>query len=475
MTFVTPELQSIQPEEWHFYGLWKQDIFSACFWQSCFDKKVLRNFGFEIENGSTMIANGGNFFYHKPTLERVRQYVAAEISNKRIAPFKQFSEEAKSTYLAGIDFAQKTVASAPLTPEYFEEFLSQGRKMSLYWWFAAVHLALSVENLLQEKVVEYSISAHDVINLIPKVDTPMLEQQKGLIHLKNKIAGKTLEEIKQDVQLFNELELYRKKYAWIETANWIGEELTFDRLITQIKHAEENIEELMPHAPPEVATIAECLGYIGYAKQAGAEYVAMYEYLTRPYLERLAAHMGLTYREMLSTTHDEIKNVLRGGENNLRSIADSETRKNMRWMIVSTSDNQVCVIENEHDSSLVDERMVPHADMGTQEIKGETGNRGKATGTVRVIINVDDFHKMQPKDVLVTTMTTPDFVILMQKASAIVTDIGGMLCHAAIIAREIHTPCIIGTRFATQILKDGDVVEVDADAGVVKIIKSSLD
>jgi pyruvate,water dikinase len=68
-------------------------------------------------------------------------------------------------------------------------------------------------------------------------------------------------------------------------------------------------------------------------------------------------------------------------------------------------------------------------------------------------------------------MTTPDFVPAMRKAVAIITDEGGITCHAAIVSRELGKPCIIGTKIATKALKDGDVVEVDADNGVVRIIK----
>ncbi len=60
----------------------------------------------------------------------------------------------------------------------------------------------------------------------------------------------------------------------------------------------------------------------------------------------------------------------------------------------------------------------------------------------------------------------------MQKCSAIVTDFGGLTSHAAIIARELKKPCVVGTKFATKVLNDGDEVEVDANQGVVKIIKS---
>ena len=72
-----------------------------------------------------------------------------------------------------------------------------------------------------------------------------------------------------------------------------------------------------------------------------------------------------------------------------------------------------------------------------------------------------------------TGMTRPEFVPLMKRASAIVTDEGGITCHAAIVSRELNIPCIIGTKIVTKVLKDGDEVEVDADNGVVKIIKKA--
>ncbi len=67
--------------------------------------------------------------------------------------------------------------------------------------------------------------------------------------------------------------------------------------------------------------------------------------------------------------------------------------------------------------------------------------------------------------------TTPDVIIAMKKASAIVTDFGGLTSHAAIVSREFGIPCIVGTKSATQMLKDGDMVEVDAEEGVVRILK----
>ena len=70
-------------------------------------------------------------------------------------------------------------------------------------------------------------------------------------------------------------------------------------------------------------------------------------------------------------------------------------------------------------------------------------------------------------------MTRPTTLVVCQKASAIITDEGGIVSHAAIIARELKIPCIVGTKIATKILKDGDLVEVDADQGVVTILEKA--
>ncbi len=75
---------------------------------------------------------------------------------------------------------------------------------------------------------------------------------------------------------------------------------------------------------------------------------------------------------------------------------------------------------------------------------------------------------MKEGEVLVAGMTTPDYVPAMRKACAIVTDEGGITCHSAIVSRELDLPCVVGTKVATRVLKDGDFVEVDATNGIVK-------
>ncbi|MFH1890423.1 MAG: PEP-utilizing enzyme [Candidatus Kuenenbacteria bacterium] len=107
----------------------------------------------------------------------------------------------------------------------------------------------------------------------------------------------------------------------------------------------------------------------------------------------------------------------------------------------------------------------------SEEIKGVVANKGKAIGPVKIVITSSDFKKIRRGDILVTQMTRPEFIPIIHKAKAIITDEGGITCHAAIISRELGIPCIIGTQVASSVLKDGDLVEVDADKGVVRKMK----
>jgi pyruvate, water dikinase len=108
-----------------------------------------------------------------------------------------------------------------------------------------------------------------------------------------------------------------------------------------------------------------------------------------------------------------------------------------------------------------------HARARTVLLRGLGGAPGRAAGVARVLSTLDDAARLNDGDVLVTHMTSPDWLPLLRRAGAIVTDSGGMTCHAAIVSRELGIPCVVGTGEATSKLRDGEIVTVDAGRGVV--------
>lgn len=101
-------------------------------------------------------------------------------------------------------------------------------------------------------------------------------------------------------------------------------------------------------------------------------------------------------------------------------------------------------------------------------LKGNSAASGQAKGRIKIVFDSKDFKNFKKGDILVTEMTRPDFLPIIKNAKAVITDEGGLTCHAAIISRELKIPCIVGTKIATKVLKDGDLVEVDANKGIVK-------
>ncbi|MFH1105957.1 MAG: phosphoenolpyruvate synthase [Candidatus Aenigmatarchaeota archaeon] len=100
-------------------------------------------------------------------------------------------------------------------------------------------------------------------------------------------------------------------------------------------------------------------------------------------------------------------------------------------------------------------------------VKGLPASPGVAKGSVKIVYGLMDLEKFQQGEVLVTKMTNPDYVPIMKKAAAIITDQGGLTAHAAIVSRELGVPCIVGTGNATAVLKTGDFITVDATSGLV--------
>lgn len=100
-------------------------------------------------------------------------------------------------------------------------------------------------------------------------------------------------------------------------------------------------------------------------------------------------------------------------------------------------------------------------------VRGLGASPGMISGTVKIIKDLDELDKIVDGDILVTTMTTPDMVPAMKRANGIVTDEGGVTCHAAIISRELGIPCVSGTGEATSVLKDNQVVTIDGKKGLV--------
>ncbi len=106
-------------------------------------------------------------------------------------------------------------------------------------------------------------------------------------------------------------------------------------------------------------------------------------------------------------------------------------------------------------------------------VTGMIANMGCITGRAKILNSYEDISNVNIGDIIISTMTLPNYIAAMEKARGFITDEGGITCHAAILSREFNVPCIVGTINATKIIKDNDLIELDANNGIVRIIERS--
>lgn len=187
------------------------------------------------------------------------------------------------------------------------------------------------------------------------------------------------------------------------------------------------------------------------------------------YLEILLKEMGkranISLQVMRDTFPQEIEDVLNG------KITESfiNKRREKCFVVWEEGKNKPEILIGE-DTKKWEEILSSKINSNTKIVKGNCASKGRVTGKVRILLNASENDKLEKGEVLVTFMTSPDFMSAARKCSAIVTNLGGITSHAAIISRELGIPCIVGTKNGTEILKTGDLVEVDANKGEVKIL-----
>lgn len=141
----------------------------------------------------------------------------------------------------------------------------------------------------------------------------------------------------------------------------------------------------------------------------------------------------------------------------------------------AVENNKIIILQTRPITSKVKEQPVLNAIKGQQLLKGTAASPGLATGRVRIILGKQEITKLENGEIIVTTMTSPDLVPSMSKSAAIITDLGGKTCHAAIVSREMGIPAIVGTQEGTSKLTDGQEITVDAYNGIVYDGKIDLD
>ena len=187
--------------------------------------------------------------------------------------------------------------------------------------------------------------------------------------------------------------------------------------------------------------------------------------LIEPIFKEMAKRLKITRSLLNEMSPVEIADALRGKSRVSKSVLE---KRRKAYVYYGNSKGCEFIINKtriKKYQQLIKEDL---PDQNVSKISGQPAFPGKVKGVVKKLNSRDDVQKVKKGDILVAQTTDPDMVPAMRRAAAVITDMGGVTSHAAIVARELKVPCIIGTKFAMKVLKDGDRVDVDAEKGIVK-------
>lgn len=355
------------------------------------------------------------------------------------------------------------------------------------WWTLAISVELvttSIEPQLGKKLKTYYAKDEerefnrDFATLTsPLISTFYRREQKELLSIYKLPKAKQREALKK----------HQAKYYWILNSyyegkvlevNYFKDELNklndkeYKKINREIRSYEENIvkhkKEIIDNRgaddkTKELVRLVEIFATLQDDRK-------MYNFRADHYLELFSREFARGYKKRV----EDVKNSLPNELLSIEQMSDDILYARAECWLFECGEGDVKSVVGK-DASKTADRFVSARDVEESMIHGTIASVGRSfhfRGTAKIVLTMDQINKVEEGDVLVTTMTSPDFVVGMKRAGAIITDVDGVLSHAAIVSRELGKPCIVGTEIATKVIKDGDVVEIHSGRGTVKIVKT---
>ena len=331
------------------------------------------------------------------------------------------------------------------------------------------------EPILKEKL-EKAIPKKDFVRVMEKLSAPeylSFYQEEELSLLRVKLGKKSIEE-------------HTKEYFWIRNSyyeSFILNEKDFEKELNEIENAENKIKEII-NFPKKVksekkkiieefnldsktAKIAERLSYCIYWQDARKAKIFEVNHRIKQYLIEISKEKNIPFEDLEVYYCDEIIDLIEG-----KSLEKEIVESRKKVFISLIEDENIRLIHNQEEAEkFIKPYIEKKVDKNIKELKGIVASLGKVQGRSKILLNPKESDKVNGGDILIASFTSPEYIVAMRKAAAIVTDEGGITCHAAIVSRELGVPCIVNTGVATKIFKDNDLVEVDADNGIVRKIE----
>ena len=434
-------------------------------------QSFLKRPGLDLAKNKLFVPEGSlhAMYFEKSEIEKIIKNYTKKVLSKRIQDYAKTYEGLFKEYLRW---------SSKVTKQDFKKFSDQE--------------LVKILNVLCKRQVdfsEYQYYAFLILEGLGKEVEKMFENKPQFLqaiatpHKDTLITKARLDLLKLISKKYSEKELQRyvDKYAWLPIYDFVDEPLSIAEVKKQIKsiknpslelssfkkNQKTGLREYSELIKKEKGTLRrkkiEVVHYFSYLKEMRDDYRRQAYYLWQPFWKEYSKRIGLSMIQANYLIFDELSKALLE-KRDFRAVIKDRQKGYAHWF----KEGVLTV----YGSKMAPKIAAMAAGKETvSRISGFSARKGNVKGRVCIVYHRGEFGKLKDGDILVTAMTHQEFLPIMKKSKAIVTDEGGITCHASIVSRELGIPCIIGTKIATRVLKDGDLVEVDANKGVVRKLK----
>lgn len=418
--------------------------------------------------------------------------IAAEIWWKKLQTESGFADALVQEFRDIIEREKKLAASVSQSGSELSDWKKSLEDFLEWWiaWFEVGYLWFAVENI-REKInleIQQTWNAVDgsVEDFLDAVYRPM-QLPKSSIEMRDLMKLKAFSGQELEIALDTHYETYKHLSLHDSLSDPFFTKDYFRERLAIFDQPEEyaKVQESLDSADAEMVKATELTqsSHLSNDLKHKIEFVRWFMYVRTESIDmmtmvfgayqrvfnEMATHFGCSVENLLSMTLDELFTSL---EQRTLTVAKEkiEERTNNGYAYL-TAPHGVYLVTGKEIDELRDLVVPPQTGERPTSVKGQTAFTGKVTARARVILDSQKAHELERGEILITPMTNPEYVPAMRLSVGIITNEGGILCHAAILSRELRKPCVIGTKRATEIFTTGDLVELDAEAGTARIVK----
>lgn len=438
-----------------------------------------------VSYGHLMVAHHKNFseaYFDKKALTQLGQFIIerynhdkkciTSLRNKSTAIFKKVRALFKKT--------KSTSASLKKLVKTYHQY----EKLWIeYWsWAHIIEGFTTSTDVKIKELLQQQLESRESINQYYEMLTAQTKESflnreyKDLLAIKRIMVSKKLTETSPILQ--KRLKQHAQEYHWIANAYHKSQILTPDYFLKELKtidvltiqkgsknmfkNARKKKKALIKklNLSKNLITLLKITEHMLYWQDVRKEETLQMLYYLETTLKELAARLKVDPEHLRWLAHNEVHE--HGFDTQL-------VNERIKGCVSLHTETGYRILAGKEFTEFM--QQLKHDDTTPQQITGITGALGRAIGRVKVCMNASQLTKVEKGDILVTSMTRPEFVPALKKVSGVITDEGGITCHAAIVCRELRIPCLIGTKHATKVLKDGMLVELKANHSVVRIVE----